>query len=75
MLTVSHLKAEHFWLGWLPVFRVMLLSAGCLGALWLSAQLIRRAHAAGARQLLAGTAMLLPVGLMAMVWSLVFFVW
>ncbi len=75
MLTVSHLKAEHFWLGWLPVFRVTLLSAGCLGTLWLSMQLIRRTNAAGARKLLAGTAMLLPTGLMATAWSLVFFVW
>jgi polyferredoxin len=75
MLTVSHLKAEHIWLGWLPAFRIALLAAGCLGALWLSTQLIRRANAAGARKLLAGVAMLLPVGLMAAVWSLVFFVW
>lgn len=75
MLTVSHLKAEHFWLGWLPTFRIALLSAGCLGALWLSTLLIHRTNAAGARKLLAGSAMLLPTGLMATAWILVFFVW
>ena len=75
MLTVSHLKAEHFWLGWLPFFRIALLSAGCLGSLWLSLGLVHRGAAGWMRSFPALVAMLLPIGLMAGVWCLVFFVW
>lgn len=75
MLTVSHLKAEHFWLGWLPAFRITLLSLGAAGSLWLALQLTRRAEAGMARKLAAGLSMLFPVGLMLFVWRLVFFVW
>ncbi len=75
MLTVTHLKAEHFWLGWLPYFRIALLAAGCLGSLWLTSNLIRRAKVAHWRLLIAGAAMLFPPALMATIWSLVFFVW
>ncbi len=31
MLTVTHLKAEHFWLGWLPYFRTTLLGPRLAG--------------------------------------------
>ena len=75
MLTVSHLKAEHIWLGWLPYFRIALLSAGCLGSLWLVFQLVLRSTGKIGQKSIAGLAMLWPVGLMATVWTLVFFVW
>jgi hypothetical protein len=75
MLTVSHLKAEHIWLGWLPYFRIGLLSAGCLGSLWLAFQLVLRSTGKIGQKSIAGLAMLLPIGLMATVWTLVFFVW
>ncbi len=75
MLTVSHLKAEHLWLGWLPYFRIGLLSAGCLGSLWLALQLLLRSTSKNGQKFVAGLLMLLPVGLMAMVWTLVFFIW
>ena len=75
MLTVSHLKAEHLWLGWLPWFRVTLLGAGCLGSLWLAFRLLSWSTAKTGRKLLAAGAMLLPVAVMASVWSLVFFIW
>lgn len=75
MLTVTHLKAEHFWLGWLPYFRIALLAAGCLGSLWLTFQLMLRSEANFAQKSIAGLAMVLPVGLMATIWTLVFFVW
>jgi polyferredoxin len=75
MLTVTHLKAEHLWLGWLPYFRIGLLSTGCLGSLWLTLQLVLRSTARIGHKLLAGGTMLLPVGLIATVWTLVFFVW
>jgi len=75
MLTVTHLKAEHLWLGWLPVFRIGLLATGCLGSLVLAIGLLRRAETGLFRRLLAGLAMLLPIGLMAGIWTLVFFVW
>jgi len=75
MLTVSHLKAEHVWLGWLPGVRVALLGAGGLGSLVLVAGLLRRSRAGMGRRLSASLAMLLPVGLMTTMWSLVFFVW
>lgn len=75
MLTVTHLKAEHFWLGWLPYFRVTLLAAGCLGSLWLAFGLVRKAPASFMNSTLALIAMLLPAGLMASVWTLVFFIW
>jgi polyferredoxin len=85
MLTVSHLKAEHLWLGWLPYCRVGLLSAGCLGSLWLVLQLVQhdssktscmaRSTRKIGQKTIAGLAMLWPVALMATVWTLVFFVW
>ncbi|PKO27051.1 MAG: hypothetical protein CVU32_03050, partial [Betaproteobacteria bacterium HGW-Betaproteobacteria-5] len=75
MLTVTHLKAEHLWLGWLPWFRIGLLTAGCLGSLWLAFQLVLRSTGKNAQKWNAGIAMLWPVGLMATVWTLVFFVW
>ena len=84
MLTVGHLKAEHFWLGWLPYFRVTLLTLGSTGSLWLAFQLIRhpKGTSCGARstakigqKVISGLAMTFPVGLMVSVWSLVFFVW
>jgi len=75
MLTVTHLKAEHFWLGWLPYFRVTLLSAGCLGCLWLSLGLVRQSTTGILKGALALIVMLLPVTLMATIWTLVFFVW
>ena len=85
MFTVTHLKAEHLWLGWLPYFRVGLLTAGCLGSLWLSYQLVLHPKGASEAMLrcptqkwqkpIAGLAMLIPVSLMAVVWSLVFFIW
>ena len=75
MLTVTHLKAEHLWLGWLPGLRIALLGAGCFGSLWLAFQLTSRSTVKNDRKLLANVAMLLPVGLMATVWTLVFFFW
>ena len=75
MLTVTHLKAEHLWLGWLPVFRITLLGAGCLGSLWLALSLVRRATAGMLRRYSAFMTMLFPTCLMATIWTLVFFIW
>jgi polyferredoxin len=75
MLTVSHLKAEHLWLGWLPYFRVALLAAGGLASLWLALRLIAGAHAGLLRRAGAGLAMSAPVALMSTIWTLVFFIW
>ncbi|MFO1404570.1 MAG: 4Fe-4S binding protein [Azonexus sp.] len=75
MLTVSHLKAEHLWLGWLPAFRVALLAAGSLGCLVLAARLARQSGTASAARFGATLAMAWPVLLMVGVWSLVFFRW
>ncbi len=75
MLTVTHLKAEHLWLGWLPYFRVTLLTAGCFGSLWLAFRLLLPADVKAGLRCVAGLVMLWPVGLMAGVWTLVFFVW
>jgi len=75
MLTVSHLKAEHVWLGWLPAFRVMLLTLGAAGSLWLALQLIRKSRASKIASACALLAMSWPVALMTAIWSLVFFVW
>ncbi|MDD3327687.1 MAG: 4Fe-4S binding protein [Zoogloea sp.] len=75
MLTVTHLKAEHLWLGWLPGLRITLLGAGCIGSLVLVAGLLRQSAISRLRQLIAGLAMVWPVALMAAIWTLVFFVW
>lgn len=76
MLTVTHLRAEHVWLGWLDYFRVGLLAAGGLAALWLSLKLVGRATGRGAgRKTLALAGMGLPVLLMSTIWILVFFIW
>jgi len=75
MLTVTHLKAEHLWLGWLPYFRMILLTGGGLASLWLALQLVQRSTGNSAQKLIAGIAMLWPVGLMVTVWILVFFIW
>ena len=75
MLTVTHLKAEHFWLGWLPYFRSTLLSLGWLGSVTLALLLVARSGAGKARQLAAGLIMLWPPSLICAIWVLVFFVW
>lgn len=75
MLTVTHLKAEHVWLGWLPAFRIALLAAGGLGTLWLTLRLLRPAAASTPKKAAAALAMAAPVALMTGIWSLVFFVW
>ena len=75
MLTVTHLKAEHFWLGWLPGFRITLLAMGGTASLWLALRLVRAVITDGMRAGAAMLAMLLPVGTMCGLWSLVFFVW
>jgi hypothetical protein len=75
MLTVSHLKAEGFWLGWLPYFRGLLLAAGGLGAAALTLKLLARATAPVSRKAIATLAMLWPISLMCAIWCLVFFVW
>lgn len=75
MLTVTHLKAEHFWLGWLPTLRITLLAAGCLASLWLALRLVSTTHASPVRRAGAFLAMLPPVALMAGIWTLVFFIW
>ena len=75
MLTVTHLKAEHFWLGWLPYFRTTLLAAGWLGSVTLAMLLIARSAAGLPRRLIAGLAMLWPPSLICGIWTLVFFVW
>lgn len=75
MLTVTHLKAEHLWLGWLPYFRIGLLGAGCLASLWLALRLVQLANASVLRRSTAVLSMLFPIGLMATIWTLVFFIW
>ncbi|KAB2921067.1 MAG: 4Fe-4S binding protein [Dechloromonas sp.] len=75
MLTVSHLKAEGFWLGWLPYFRGILLLAGGSAAAVLALKLAARATAPLPQRLLAVLAMLWPVALIGWLWLLVFFVW
>ena len=75
MLTVSHLKAEHLWLGWLPAFRTSLLALGCTGTLALAATLILRSPASLPRKLASLVAMSSPPAIMATIWSLVFFIW
>ncbi|EKE17889.1 MAG: hypothetical protein ACD_10C00226G0001, partial [uncultured bacterium] len=61
-----------------------LLAAGCLGSLWLALQLILHPKITSCpaqssrnigRKTIAALAMLLPVGLMASIWTLVFFIW
>jgi hypothetical protein len=75
MLTISHLKAEHVWLGWLPSMRMTLLAAGGFGSVWLALALVRNADVSRLRATLAVGAMLLPVSVMTILWILVFFVW
>jgi len=75
MLTVTHLKAEHFWLGWLPYFRITLLALGWLGSVSLALLLVTRATAGWGRKLMAAVVMLWPPSLICAIWYLVFFVW
>lgn len=75
MLTVTHLKAEHFWLGWLPYFRITLLALGWLGSVSLALLLVARATAGWGRKLSAGVVTLWPPSLICAIWILVFFVW
>ncbi|MCK6405137.1 MAG: 4Fe-4S binding protein [Rhodocyclaceae bacterium] len=75
MLTVSHLKAEHVWLGWLPTFRIALLASGALATLWLSGRLLLQSRQAAWRKWSAWIVMYLPVGSITGLWCLVFFVW
>lgn len=75
MLTVTHLKAEHFWLGWLPYARSAILGIAALASLRLIWGLLAPCCVAPWRKLAAGAAMLLPIALISGIWSLVFFVW
>jgi len=75
MLTVTHLKAEHFWLGWLPYFRITLLTLGWMGSVTLALLLVARAATGKASQLAAALVMLWPPSLICTIWYLVFFVW
>ena len=75
MLTVSHLRAEHLWLNWLPGFRAVLLGLGVGGSLWLALSLVRSSHAPIAARASALLAMTWPPAVMTAVWGLVFFVW
>lgn len=75
MLTVTHLRAEHFWLGWLPYVRGLVLAGGCLASLWLVFLLLSRSGIPLFRRLLAGGLMCIPTISMAALWGLVFFWW
>lgn len=75
MLTVTHLKAEGFWLGWLPWFRRALLTAGGLASFWLVLGLTGSAGLSTGRRVAVQVPMTAAVGLMIGVWYLVFFVW
>jgi len=75
MLTVTHLKAEHLWLGWLPYFRAALLAIGWLGSVVLAFLLVARATAGLGRKLAAAMVSLWPPSLICAIWFLVFFVW
>lgn len=75
MLTITHFKAEHLPLGWVPGFRIGLLTLGCVAALWLATRLLGQAQAGRGRRLAAGLAMAWPVALMAATWITVFFIW
>lgn len=75
MLTVTHLKAEHLWLGWLPYFRGILLAVGWLGSITLALKLIHQSPLASTRRLVATLVMSWPSSLMCAIWYLVFFVW
>lgn len=75
MLTISHLKAEHLWLGWVPAFRITTLSLGILGSLALAYRLVRQSGAGLALKGLANLLLAWPVALIAANWVTVFFVW
>ena len=75
MLTVSHLKAERLWLGWLPYFRIGLLGLGVGGAVAMNWALVRRSTVGMAQKCAATLALLVSPALMAGIWSLVFFIW
>lgn len=75
MLTITHLKAERLYLGWVPGFRIVLLTLGCLAALWLAVRLVAGAESGRVRRIAAGVALAWPVALMATNWITVFFLW
>jgi polyferredoxin len=75
MTTMTQLRAEHLPLFWLPALRITLLCAGCLGSLWLVFRLVCLDTAALPRKIAAFFAMCVSPALMALLWSLVFFVW
>ena len=76
MMTATHLRAEGFNLGWLPVARGALLALGVLWSGWLGVRMIAKVDAeTPPRVWMAGVLWLLPLILVASSWSLVFFVW
>ncbi|HYO27333.1 MAG TPA: hypothetical protein VER68_03585 [Azonexus sp.] len=52
-----------------------MLAAGCLGSAWLVFRLVFRSTAKKGRKSPAGATMLLPIGLMATLGTLLFFIW
>lgn len=75
MMTATHLRAEGAALGWLPWLRGALLGAASAWSLWLGARLIAQPGRSWPRLLAALGAWLVPVGSVAGVWILVFYIW
>lgn len=74
MLTVTQLKAEHVWLGWVTPARLALLTLGCGASLYASWRLVQSGPSSQGR-MAAMLAMAWPVLLVAANWLVVFFVW
>jgi polyferredoxin len=75
MTTATQLRGEHLLLPWLPAARGLLLTAGCLAALWFVFALLKNSTGALIGRIGAFLAMCLPVALMAGMWGMAFFVW
>jgi len=72
MLTLAHLKAERISLEWVPVIRVLLLTAGSGFSAWLGWRLISSASSA-MRRLTAFSVYTLSLALINLIWGMAFF--
>lgn len=75
MMTATHLRAEGVPLGWLPVARGTLLSAGAAWSAWLGARMIVARRAGLARTAASLMCWAVPASAVVLAWVAVFFVW
>jgi polyferredoxin len=75
MMTATHLRAEGVPFGWLPGLRAALLTVAVAWSAWLGWRILKVSRGATPARFAAMAVWLVPVALIAVSWSYVFYVW